>query len=46
MRKECISCAYYQLEEVEEGYVCVNVDKGIVKSNDTCGYWVQSSLNK
>ena len=46
MRRECISCAYYQLEEMEEGYVCVNVDKGIVKSNDTCGYWVQSSLNK
>ena len=46
MRKECISCAYYQLEEVEEGYVCVNVDKGIAKSNDTCGYWVQSRLNK
>ena len=31
---------------MEEGYVCVNVDKGIVKRNDTCGYWVQSSLNK
>ena len=46
MRKECISCAYYQPEEVEEGYVCVNVDKGIAKSNDTCGYWVQSRTNK
>ena len=46
MRRECISCAYYQLEDMEEGYVCVNGDKSIVKSNDTCGYWVQSSLNK
>ena len=26
--------------------MCVNVDKANVKGDDTCGFWVQSSLNK
>lgn len=46
MRKECISCAYYQIEEMEEGYICVNEHKRLVNSNDSCGFWEQSSLNK
>ena len=46
MRRECISCEYYQIEEMEKGYICVNENKRFVNGNDSCGYWEQSSLNK